>query len=58
MQDTLNKIKEAVNITDNIYLINLVEKLEISIEIELLKANKAGFEEAKKFTYKHLNIKE
>ena len=38
MKQTIEQIKEYLELTDNVYLINLVKRLEVQIDIEILKA--------------------
>jgi hypothetical protein len=38
MKKTLDRIKEYLELGDNIYLLNLVKQLEIDIKIEILQA--------------------
>ena len=38
MKKTIEQIKQYLELTDNVYLINLVEQLEIDIKIEILQA--------------------
>ena len=38
MKQTIEQIKEYLELSDNVYLINLVKRLEIQIDIEILKA--------------------
>jgi len=38
MKQTLERIKEYLELGDNIYLLNLVKQLEIDIKIEILQA--------------------
>ena len=38
MKETIEQIKQYLELSDNVYLINLVNRLEIQIDIEILKA--------------------
>jgi len=38
MKETIEQIKQYLELTDNVYLINLVKQLEIDIKIEILQA--------------------
>ena len=38
MKQTIEQIKQYLELTDNVYLINLVKQLEIDIKIEILQA--------------------
>ena len=38
MKQTIEQIKEYLELSDNVYLINLVKRLEIEIDIEILRA--------------------
>tara|TARA_B100000767_G_C19499242_1_gene423559 strand:+ start:545 stop:685 length:141 start_codon:yes stop_codon:yes gene_type:complete len=38
MKQTIEQIKQYLELSDNVYLINLVNRLEIQIDIEILKA--------------------
>ena len=38
MKETIEQIKQYLELTDNVYLINLVKQLELQIDIEILKA--------------------
>jgi len=38
MKETIEQIKQYLELSDNVYLINLVKRLEIQIDIEILKA--------------------
>ena len=38
MKQTIEQIKQYLELSDNVYLINLVKRLEIQIDIEILKA--------------------
>ena len=38
MKQTLERIKDYLELGDNIYLLNLVKQLEIDIKIEILQA--------------------
>ena len=38
MKQTIEQIKQYLELSDNVYLINLVKRLEVQIDIEILKA--------------------
>ena len=38
MKQTIEQIKQYLELTENVYLINLVKQLEIDIKIEILQA--------------------
>ena len=38
MKETIEQIKQYLELTENVYLINLVKQLEIDIKIEILQA--------------------
>jgi len=38
MKETIEQIKQYLELSDNVYLINLVKQLEIDIKIEILQA--------------------
>jgi len=38
MKKTIEQIKQYLELSDNVYLINLVKQLEIDIKIEILQA--------------------
>ena len=38
MKQTIEQIKQYLELSENVYLINLVNRLEIQIDIEILKA--------------------
>ena len=38
MKETIEQIKQYLELTDNLYLINLVNQLETEIKIEILQA--------------------